>query len=755
MYDFSTLSPPEFEDLARDLLGAEMGCLFEGFCSGPDGGIDGRTSTAAGNIVIQAKHYLNSTFSHLETAIENAKPQMDKVQPVRYLLVTSLGLTPDRKDKLAAAMSPWISSTGDIFGPAELNSLLKKHQQVQKSHIKLWLSSSVVLNRLINAASHEFASASEGEIKEKLRLFVPNQSLQMGQKILEEENVLVVSGPPGVGKTTLAQMLAYAYVGEDWQYVAIRNLEDGFSRIDDSTKQVFFFDDFLGQIALDRAALSANDSAFMSFVSRVRKSTNSRFILTTRAYIYEEARSVSDIFGNNGLEMSKLVLDVGVYTRGIRMRILYNHLSASSLSHDHLANLLTSVNLVKIVDHKNYNPRVIEWMTGDIRTRDIAPIDYFERFMSALENPEDLWRRAFTEHIPRKSQHLLLCLYFSRPFGESISFLRYCFTPVHLKLCGIYGVPHTPHDFEEALRILEGSFVNISKKVVSFINPSIRDYLHSYTNNIELLKNLGSASPTVETAVTVWKRFLDLKADSAIPPALFVENFFEAASRLATEPVPFKNNSSRSVAKRLELLNEWTTQNSNEIFRSAVIQLASNAIDIDSQPGDAHDLVSLIVDYRIASDDGTEWAAGVADNLEAYLRQLVELISDGYEFSRVAEEISTYEPELQSATYSAMVAAAKSHLNDDWGTTYSLGSVSDAEEYAVYIEDIGRHSNLQYSSALEKIEEHKESLESEDNDEEVGHEYISEDEVEHKDLNDDEMLEYFLSLFDVNVEAPK
>lgn len=41
-YTFDNLSPADFEDLVRDLIGREFGVRFEAFAAGPDGGMDGR-----------------------------------------------------------------------------------------------------------------------------------------------------------------------------------------------------------------------------------------------------------------------------------------------------------------------------------------------------------------------------------------------------------------------------------------------------------------------------------------------------------------------------------------------------------------------------------------------------------------------------------------------------------------------------------------------------------------------------------------
>jgi hypothetical protein len=194
-------------------------------------------------------------------------------------------------------------------------------------------------------------------------------------------------------------MLSYAYISDGWELVAIRGLDDGFASIVDSKKQVFLFDDFLGKIALDVNALAAKDSDLARFMKRIRNSPNARFILTTRAYIFEEARRVSEHLADKRLDISKYVLDVGAYTRRIRARILYNHLLVAGTPHAYVEALVASGKLAAIVDHRNYNPRVVEWMTEEVHLSDILPGDYPAAFLDALANPHRLWDTAFRTHM--------------------------------------------------------------------------------------------------------------------------------------------------------------------------------------------------------------------------------------------------------------------------------------------------------------------------------------------------------------------
>ncbi|MBU9861736.1 nSTAND3 domain-containing NTPase [Rahnella aceris] len=585
-YNFGNLSSADFEDLVRDLIGKEEGFRFEAFCAGPDGGVDGRHAHNSGNVILQAKHYEGSQFSKLTTTMRRERLSINKLAPTRYILATSCKFTPTSKGKLAQIIGPSLKAEADIFGPEDINGLLRKYPEILKSHIKLWLSGAGVLERIIRAAAHTFAAFTQEEIEQKVRVYASNPSFGESFVMLEKHRLLIISGPPGVGKTTLAEMLCYTYLSEQWELVPIRSLEDGFAAISDSKNQVFLFDDFLGKVALDRKALAHKDSDLMRFMSRVRRSPNARFILTTRGYIFEEARRVSEYLGDQHLDVTKYVLDVGIYTRRIKARILYNHLLVSKTPLLHIQALLDNDTLAEIIDHKNYNPRIIEAMTDILHINNIEIANYPAAFIDALNNPSQIWDTAFRTHIDHRCRHLLIAMFFLSEYGVSLATLRLSFDTLHTALCTAYGLAHGPKNFEEALHILEGSFVkivNISGPVVSFINPSLKDYLSIYLRDTDLLIRLVPTAASIDWLLSLWNFVHQIKlseTDQAKIAIACVGMLEMVETRPHWRP---KAGDARSLeyndaanSKRLQMLMDFWQLTDERRFADSIIALARN-----------------------------------------------------------------------------------------------------------------------------------------------------------------------------------
>jgi hypothetical protein len=146
--NFSHLSAEHFEALANHLVGRHLKVTFETFTAGPDEGIDGRVGYKSGDIILQSKHYEGSGFASLKAAMRNERAKINKLAPRRYILVTSVGLTPRNKNELADIIGPSLNQTSDIFGREDVAALLAMYPDVEDAHPELWAQSATVMKRI-------------------------------------------------------------------------------------------------------------------------------------------------------------------------------------------------------------------------------------------------------------------------------------------------------------------------------------------------------------------------------------------------------------------------------------------------------------------------------------------------------------------------------------------------------------------------------------------------------------------------------
>src|SRR5207253_9679187 len=132
-YDFKVLSPIDFELLTRDLLQKEFRIRLETFKPGADQGIDLRyAQNKRQHLVVQCKHYAGSTFAALMRDLRREARKVYRLRPKRYVLSTSLGLSPKNKRHIIELFYPYLCSTADIFGRDDLNNLLARHKDIER-----------------------------------------------------------------------------------------------------------------------------------------------------------------------------------------------------------------------------------------------------------------------------------------------------------------------------------------------------------------------------------------------------------------------------------------------------------------------------------------------------------------------------------------------------------------------------------------------------------------------------------------------
>jgi hypothetical protein len=169
--DFSGLSPFDFEGLVRDLLWEHWSIPVESFTQGRDRGIDLRalvagrrpappmpgfiripsaTRSAQETWIVQCKHYAASGYNKLKAKVLEETEKVAALKPDRYVLATTVGLTPDRKQELFKLLQPWCRSEQDILGADDIEALIVRYPDVERANFKLWLNSVGVLEQVLH-----------------------------------------------------------------------------------------------------------------------------------------------------------------------------------------------------------------------------------------------------------------------------------------------------------------------------------------------------------------------------------------------------------------------------------------------------------------------------------------------------------------------------------------------------------------------------------------------------------------------------
>lgn len=494
MFNYRNLNDSEFELLSCDIMSKILNTKLYTFSKGRDGGIDVTDNVITKNVVIQVKHYIESSFSSLYTSLKKEVTKIDKLNPKQYFICCAQRLTAKNISEIYLLFSDYMDSPSNIFTLIEFDSFLEdpNNSDILKKHYKLWLESTNILGQIYNRNIFIDCESLLYEIEEQSKSFVQTKYYTQCLKILENERILLILGLPGVGKTVTTKMLALYYASNGYRIRfttdgEISNLKKTISESDD-VPELIILDDCLGQIYFNMKETQENE--LISLIKYISIHTKKKLLMNSRVTIYNEAKARSNPFNDFSLEKDQLIkiIDMTELPSKEKGLIFYNHLFFKKIPPEYYKNILVDKSYRTIVHHPNYTPRIIEYVTNMSRVMSISPDQYAQFIIDSLNTPSEIWSNEYDRRIKTEDRILLTTLYSLTETSIDESTLKRAYNH---RLSFNNTIDITRNHFNESLQHLNNSMILIidknGKKNISVINPSVNDFLKTTleTNSIE------------------------------------------------------------------------------------------------------------------------------------------------------------------------------------------------------------------------------------------------------------------------------
>ena len=230
-----------------------------------------------------------------------------------------------------------------------------------------------------------------------------------------------------------------------------------------------------------------SENKIISFIERIQAAKNKFLVMTTRTTILKQAQHNFEKFSRSGLaDLSKYELKIKSYSKLNKAKILYNHLFHSEMTSDKYDIFFANKNYLKIIDHKNYFPRLIEFITSVNQLKNIQ-VGEIEKFIfDSLNNPKEIWHFAYDHQLNDEERFLLMTMFSLGGYNVNSNELEKAFDSRYNYEIRENGFSLKNDAYEQALKKLLDGFIRSEKNLengiltFSFLNPSVGDFIINY-----------------------------------------------------------------------------------------------------------------------------------------------------------------------------------------------------------------------------------------------------------------------------------
>ncbi|MFG2409896.1 hypothetical protein ACGFR8_37365 [Streptomyces brevispora] len=345
-----TLGWRAFQDLCAAVLREVWGQSVQSFADSNDGGRDGAFygtwpppigpnsahDVPPGPFVLQCKHTRKADAtlapSELDDEFDKARALVKRGMCGTYVLLTNARVTGSSEAEISRRLRAAGVTHPLVLDGQWLSDMIAAHRGLRMFVPRVYGLGD--LSQILDERAYAQASKLMASAAEQVATFVVTDAYRKAARALRDRGFVLLLGDPAVGKSVIAMMLAIS-AADNWGCTAIkaRTSEELVQRWNtDQKEQFFWLDDAFGAVRHEEHLTHAWSRDLPHVMSAVEN--GARVVLTSRSYIYNEARPLLKRYAYPRLHAPDVIVDVADLTRAERQQILYNHLAAGDQSQD-------------------------------------------------------------------------------------------------------------------------------------------------------------------------------------------------------------------------------------------------------------------------------------------------------------------------------------------------------------------------------------------------------------------------------------
>ncbi|MBM0230530.1 restriction endonuclease [Micromonospora sp. STR1_7] len=339
-FELHSLGWRAFQDLVGVIMREVLGQSFQVFADSNDAGRDGaywgtwhgKDSTIGdipdGPFVVQVKHMnrrdTTLSLSHLADDLQKVSGLVAREICSTYILVTNARVTGAMDEKIRAELKH-----RGVVNPLVLNGRWIC-QSIAQSHALRMFVPRVYglgdLSQILDQRAYEQGRNLLGYLRDDLATFVITDSYRKAVGAVRDHGFVLLLGEPAVGKSVIAATLAMTAL-DGWGCVTVR--ADSPAELvrhwnPNQPNQFFWVDDAFGAVRHEQSLTDEWARMMPKIMAAIRD--GAKVVLTSRDYIYRDARRSLKEYAHPILRDNQVVVDVGQLTSTERGQILYNHI---------------------------------------------------------------------------------------------------------------------------------------------------------------------------------------------------------------------------------------------------------------------------------------------------------------------------------------------------------------------------------------------------------------------------------------------